>query len=133
MLPMSEIQTRMSHCIAYGDSLAGARVYFREDWGTYYFDLLGKQFGLMSEAVTEETFITLKNDPDKNIVLRDAFEGGIIPGYYANKKHWNSIYLGHEMVTEELLEHMILESYQFVYQKLTKSQKTTVNEGHKEG
>lgn len=133
MLPISEIQKRMSHCVTYGETLTGASVYFREDWGTYYFDLLGKQFGLMSETATTDTFITLKNAPDKNIVLRDTFEGGIIPGYYANKKHWNSIYLGHELVTEELLEQMILESYQFVYQNLTKSQKATLNKGDKEG
>ena len=45
---------------------------------------------------------------------------GIIPGYYMNKTHWNSIYLDADIPSsfvEELIEH----SYQLVFHKLTKS------------
>lgn len=44
---------------------------------------------------------------------------GIIPGYYMNKTHWNSIYLDADIPSsfvEELIEH----SYQLVFHKLTK-------------
>ena len=35
----------------------------------------------------------MKSDPEKALTLREAYEDIVIPGYYSNKKHWNSIFL----------------------------------------
>lgn len=120
------IEKRIKKMTAYGQSLPGAEVYFREDWGTVYFSLLGKQFGLMNPAADPQAKITLKNLPKKNEELRELYSGAIIPGYYANKTHWNSVLLSSKEVSDEQIEQLILESYQLVRAKLTKSERKTL-------
>jgi predicted DNA-binding protein (MmcQ/YjbR family) len=118
-----KIQQRIERLQSYGQSLSGTRVAYREDWGTIYFGLIGKQFGMMSPESNEEAIITLKNKPEINEELREQYPEAIIPGYYANKTHWNSIRLAADEITDEQIEQMILTSYELVYQKLTKKQK----------
>ena len=96
---------------------------YREDWGTIYFGLIGKQLGMMSPEANDDAIITLKNKPEVNEELREQYPEAIIPGYYANKTHWNSIRLAADEVTDEQIEQLILTSYELVYQKLTKKQK----------
>lgn len=122
------IQKRIAHFQAYGNQLKGAKVYFREDWGTIYFDLAGKQFGMMSPEASSDALITLKNLPEKNEELRELYPGVIIPGYYANKKHWNSIKLAAEEISDSEIEAMITCSYQLVLEKLTKKQQAALLE-----
>ncbi|GCF92894.1 hypothetical protein NRIC_07850 [Enterococcus florum] len=116
------IQQRIERFKKFGNSLTGAKVYFREDWETNYFDLMGKQFGMMSPEATPEALITLKNDPQKNEELREMYPQTIIPGYYANKKHWNSIKLASDELSDEEIEAMIRVSHELVFKKLTKAQ-----------
>lgn len=116
----------MLACQTYGASLPGASVYLRKDWNTFYFDLCGKQFGLMKPDVTKETFITLKNNPDTNLEFRDSYKGIIIPGYYANKKHWNSIKLASDEITIDFLNDLIKTSYCLVFEKLPKKDKEII-------
>lgn len=120
---MKQIEKRMARLIAFSESLKGAKVYYREDWGTTYFDILGKQFGMMSPEVSEDAFITLKNTPEENEILREAYPEMVNPGYYANKKHWNSIKLAGTELTDEEIEALIKISYTLVCKNLTKSQK----------
>lgn len=119
----NQIQQRIDRLKSYGQSLAGANVAYREDWGTIYFGLIGKQFGMMSPEANDDAIITLKNKPEVNEELREQYPEAIIPGYYANKTHWNSIRLAADEVTDEQIEQLILTSYELVYQKLTKRQK----------
>ena len=80
-----KLQPLQEMAITYANSLPGAKAYWREDWETYYFDIMGKMFGIVHDNV-----ITLKNDPYINTELREQFPF-IIPGYHMNKQHWNSI------------------------------------------
>lgn len=107
--------------LAFSNRLRGAEAYFREDWGVYYFSLLGKCFGLMKEAQ-----ITLKGDPGANELLREAHPD-IIPGYYMNKRHWNTIPLS-DAYDLAFYETHILISYECVYQKLSKGDKAIVDD-----
>ena len=111
------IEKRMDTLIEYGNELPHAKVYYREDWDTYYFDLLGKQFGLMSKEATPDAFITLKGKPEVNETLRETYKD-VFPGYYANKKHWNSIKLETTEITDDELKRMILNSYELVWANL---------------
>ncbi|AQP52877.1 hypothetical protein CBF34_06820 [Vagococcus penaei] len=114
------IESKLVFCKEYGQTLPGATVTYRPDWGTVYFSVNQKQFGLMTPESTPASFITLKNDPDKNVLLREMFPEVITPGYYTNKKHWNSILLSDDEVTNQLLQQLIKESYDLVFKKLTK-------------
>ncbi|MGL9726795.1 MmcQ/YjbR family DNA-binding protein [Enterococcus sp. DIV0756] len=122
----SEIQQRIETFKAFGETLKGAKVYFREDWEVLYFDLQGKMFGMMSDQADEDAIITLKNLPVKNEELREIYAGTVIPGYYTNKNHWNSIKLASEELDDEAIKQLIEISYQLVYQKLTKKQKAEI-------
>jgi len=119
-----KIAQKMQRFQAFGEGLPGAKVYYREDWDAIYFDLVGKQFGIMSPQPEETAFLTLKNLPEVNETLREQFPDVIIPGYYANKTHWNTIKLASDALMEENIEQMILVSYDLVKQKLTKKQKS---------
>lgn len=119
-----KIAQKMQRFQAFGEGLPGAKVYYREDWDAIYFDLVGKQFGIMSPQAEETAFLTLKNLPEVNETLREQFPDVIIPRYYANKTHWNTIKLASDALMEENIEQMILVSYDLVKQKLTKKQKS---------
>ncbi|EOH72314.1 MULTISPECIES: MmcQ/YjbR family DNA-binding protein [Enterococcus] len=124
----SVMQKRIETFKAFGETLKGAKVYFREDWEVLYFDLQGKMFGMMSDQASEDAIITLKNLPEKNEELREIYAGTVIPGYYTNKNHWNSIKLASEELSDEAIKQLIETSYQLVYQKLTKKLKAAIEE-----
>lgn len=129
---MMSVKNRMEKFKQYGESLPQAKVYFRQDWGVYYFDIVGKMFGMMSPEKTEKAIITLKNDPAKNEELRELYPDVIIPGYYANKQHWNSIYLASPVLTDEEISNMIATSYQLVVSKLSQKIQVEIEKKDKE-
>lgn len=122
-MKIDRIQARIESFKNFGNQLPGAKVGLREDWGTIYFGLLGKQFGMMTPQADASAIITLKNTPAKNEHLRQTYPNVVVPGYYANKKHWNSIYLESDELDDEMIQDLIKESYDLVYQKLTKKEK----------
>lgn len=124
----SVMQQRIETFKAFGETLKGAKVYFREDWEVFYFDLQGKMFGMMSNQASQDAIITLKNLPEKNEELREIYAGIVIPGYYTNKNHWNSIKLVSDELPDEAIKQLIQTSYRLVYQKLTKKQKAEIEE-----
>ena len=63
-------------------------------------------------------FITLKLDPLECDMLRQEYED-IIPGYYMNKSHWNSV-KANGSIKDELLKELLDKSYNLVLGKLTK-------------
>ena len=111
-----KLQPLQEMAIAYANSLPGAKAYWRDDWETYYFDIMGKMFGTVHDNV-----ITLKNDPVINTELRDQFPF-IIPGYHMNKQHWNSIIVDKNDFSEDGIKKLIHDSYDLVVKKMTKKQ-----------
>ena len=63
--------------------------------------------------------ITLKCDPDDAMALRDQNEA-VQPGYYMNKRHWNTITLDGSIPYDEVLR-MIDNSYSLVVRGLKKA------------
>ena len=57
-------------------------------------------------------YITLKLEPTEGDFLRQQYED-IIPGYYMNKLHWNSIKADGN-VPDELVKELLTKSYQLV-------------------
>ena len=71
----------------------------------------------MTKEASAESVITLKGNPEVKEILRESYPD-IVPGYYANKKHWNSIYLRSEEVSNEEIMKMIQTSYELVWKNL---------------
>lgn len=82
------------------------------------FKVMGKMYALIAWEETPLR-ITLKCDPDDALSLRDQYEA-VQPGYYMNKRHWNTISLDGSIPEAEILE-MIDDSYALVVKGLKKT------------
>jgi predicted DNA-binding protein (MmcQ/YjbR family) len=82
------------------------------------FKVMDKMFALVAWN-KNPLKITLKCDPDSALNLREQYPA-IQPGYYMNKKHWNTITLDGSISEKEISE-MINDSYNLVFSKLKKS------------
>ena len=82
------------------------------------FKVMGKMFALVAWEETPLR-ITLKCDPDNALALRDQYEA-VQPGYYTNKRHWNTITLDGSVPNDEIWR-MIDGSYALVVKGLKKA------------
>ncbi len=69
-------------------------------------------------------YITLKLAPENGDALRQLWPD-IIPGYYANKTHWNSVKPDGD-VPDDLMRRMLDESYDLVFAGLTKKKQKEI-------
>jgi predicted DNA-binding protein (MmcQ/YjbR family) len=106
-------------------SKLGASESFPFDNQTLVFKVGGKIFALLDVEQTES--INLKCEPEKAIELRERFIS-VMPGYHMNKKHWNTIQFNKDL-SDQLILDCIDESYQLVYQSLSKKQRSEITAG----
>lgn len=83
--------------------------------------LVFKVFKIFCLLGLDDSRVSLKNDPEKNIELR-AHYPAIYGGYHLNKQHWNTIDLDGS-VPGDLIKEMIDDSYDLIVKSLTKKQK----------
>ena len=106
-------------------SKLGVTECFPFDQQTLVFKVGGKMFALIDVETPES--INVKCDPEKAIELRERYPA-ILPGYHMNKKHWNTVQLNHGL-SNQLILSFLDESYQLVYQSLTKKQRSEIEVG----
>mgnify|MGYP002777459751 CR=1 FL=1 len=111
-----------SYCL----SFPGAVKDFKEEWNATRYQVGEKMFAMQGEDNTGRSIITLKLEPSNGDFLRTSYKD-VIPGYYMNKLHWNSVYLDGE-VPEDVLRDMIAESYTIVFESLTKKMRVQIQE-----
>lgn len=85
----------------------------------------GKIFALLS-LDSDPSSANLKCDPEKAIELRESYSQ-VIPGYHMNKKHWNTVNID-DGLSNKLLKEMINDSYNLVYNSLTKKLRQSLEE-----
>lgn len=91
---------------------------YKEEWKAWRYMLAGKMFAMRGTDKEDMPIITLKLEPYYGIELRGSYKD-IVPGYYMNKMHWNSVRLDGD-VPDDLLKGMIDESYQILLNSLPK-------------
>lgn len=103
---------------------------FPFDEDTLVFKVLGKIFALCPLEKWEKgaPSITLKCAPEYAEELRAEYNC-IVPGFHANKKHWNTIYLETNALAPEFLLELITHSYEMVIKNMTKTQRAQFNTG----
>lgn len=84
------------------------------------YKVAGKMFALVATDATPLR-ITLKCDPERALELRAVYPA-VIPGYYMNKQHWNTITLDGTVPDDEVRE-WIEDSYNLVVASLKKSER----------
>jgi predicted DNA-binding protein (MmcQ/YjbR family) len=90
------------------------------------FKVGGKMFALVMLS-GEPGRLNLKCDPEWALELR-ARHAAVIPGYHANKRHWNTVELDGTVPDAQLRE-MIDHSYELIVSQLTRAERARLG-GH---
>ncbi len=99
----------------------------QESWNWIRYHIGGKMFAAVClDDEDKPYYINLKLEPMEGAFLREQYED-IIPGYYSNKIHWNSVKPDGE-VPDELLKNLLDKSYQLVFDGLTKKKQKEILE-----
>mgnify|MGYP002545769526 CR=1 FL=1 len=106
-------------------SKPGATKDYKLEWKWYRYMICGKMFAAICRPGLEHNplyaghdLITLKCEPMMAELLRAEYEE-ILPGFYTDKRNWNSILLDGD-VPDSLMREMCDRSYRLVFSKLTK-------------
>lgn len=113
------IESFRDYCI----SKKGVTEEFPFDQDTLVFKVMGKIFALTD--VDRFDSINLKCHPDRVPALREQYPA-VRPGYYMNKKHWNTVLMDGS-VPDKLLQEWIDHSYEMVVAGLTRKQRESLN------
>lgn len=113
-------------------SKAGVTKDLQAEWNWIRYMIGGKMFAAVCLDGTDTPYyITLKLDPLEGDMLRQEYED-IIPGYYMNKSHWNSV-KANGSIKDELLKELLDKSYNLVFEKLTKKLQKQILSEEKNG
>lgn len=109
----------------------GVTTDLKQEWNWYRYLIGGKLFcSLCLDEEQKPVLITLKLKPEHGDALRRLYPD-IIPGYYMNKVHWNSV-KADGAVPEELMKQMLDEAYSLVFVSLTKKKQMEIQNGGNE-
>lgn len=98
---------------------------FKLEWNWIRYQIGGKLFvAVCLDSNNNPHYITLKLKPDAGEFLRHQY-ADIIPGYYMNKVHWNSVQADGE-VPDDLLKDMLDKSYQLVLSGFSKKKQIEI-------
>ena len=101
------------------------------EWNWIRYHIGGKMFAAvcLDDATGKPVYIICKLDPAEGDFLRRQYED-IIPGYYMNKVHWNSV-KAEGNVPDALLREMLEKSYRLVLGSFSKKKQRELLEGEK--
>lgn len=110
------------------DYLMGKRGVTRdlqESWNWMRYHVGGKMFAaVLLDREDKPYYINLKLEPAEGKFLRGQYPD-IVPGYYSNKQHWNSVEPDGE-VPDELLKDLLDKSYHLVLASFSKRKQREV-------
>ncbi|SDB65804.1 MmcQ/YjbR family DNA-binding protein [Butyrivibrio sp. INlla16] len=100
---------------------------FQEEWNWIRFHIGGKMFAAICRDDNDlPYYITLKLEPVEGEFWRGQYED-IIPGYYMNKVHWNSVKADGD-VPDDALKDLLDHAYKVVFEGLTKKKQKEILE-----
>jgi predicted DNA-binding protein (MmcQ/YjbR family) len=103
----------------------------QEEWNWIRYHIGGKMFAAVCrDDDNNPYYITLKLEPLEGEFLRREYED-IIPGYYMNKVHWNSVKVSGS-VPDDVVRDMLDHAYDVVLRSFSKKKQKEILEGTKE-
>lgn len=97
----------------------------KKEWNWIRYMIGGKMFAaVLLNKENEPYYINLKLEPSEGDFLRQQYED-IIPGYYSNKQHWNSVNPD-GVVPDWLLKEMLDKSYALVLDGFSKKKRQEI-------
>ena len=112
---------------AYCTAKKGAEKDFKAEWNATRYMIRGKMFAMQGGDKYGKPIITVKLEPLFGELLRKQYKD-IVPGYYMNKEHWNSLYLEGD-VPDEVLRDMLDKAYEILLASLSKKAQDEVADG----
>ncbi|MGE5415727.1 MAG: MmcQ/YjbR family DNA-binding protein [Acidobacteriota bacterium] len=91
---------------------------FKPEWNATRYMIKGKMFALQGGDKEGKAIFTVKLDPSHGLALRQQYTD-IVPGYYMNKDHWNSLDLDGN-VPGEVVKSMVDQSHRLIFESLNK-------------
>ena len=107
---------------------AGVTKDFQEQWNWIRFYIGGKLFAAIcrDDETNNPIYITLKLEPVEGEFYRKEYEN-IIPGYYMNKVHWNSVKADGN-VPDDVVKDLLDSAYTVVFESLSKKRQREIIE-----
>ena len=97
----------------------------KKEWNWIRYQIGGKMFAAIClDDKDIPYYITLKLEPSEGEFLRQQYED-IVPGYYMDKRHWNSVKPDGN-VPDDLLKDMLDKSYQLVLAGFSKKKQGNI-------
>ena len=95
------------------------------EWNWIRYHIGGKMFAaILLDDRDQPYYINLKLEPLEGELMRQQYPD-IIPGYYSNKQHWNSV-LADGSIPAELLRHWLDRSYQLVLKDFSRQKQREI-------
>ena len=98
---------------------AGVNRLYKEEWEAELLRIDDKMFAMIGGDKQKRPILSLKAEPAAGEILRAQWPDKIVPGYYMNKQHWNSVYLESDVPRTLILE-MLEASYALIFSSLSK-------------
>jgi predicted DNA-binding protein (MmcQ/YjbR family) len=100
---------------------------FKDIWNAQLYKLDGKIFVMHGEYKDGRPLLTVKLEPAFSELLRQQYEGSVIPGYYTNKTHWSSLFLDSD-VSQDVARAMLDNGYETMLASLPKRAQAVIRE-----
>lgn len=116
-------------------SLPGAEKDYKLEWEWWRYRVGEKQFAATCQPDPKYTehkgreMVLLKCDPRLAEAFRATYPD-VVPGFYSDKRTWNTVYLD-GAVPDDVLREMCRASYDLVFAKLTKAAQRAILEAGK--
>lgn len=108
-------------------SKKGVEKDFKEEWNAFRYMIKGKMFAMEGSDKEGKPIITIKLEPFLGAALREEYSH-IVPGYYMNKTHWNSLYL-HGDVPDAVVKTMLDNGYDILLKSFSKKRQEEILNG----
>ena len=103
----------------------------QEEWNWIRYHIGGKMFAAVCrDDDNNPYYITLKLEPLEGEFLRREYED-IIPGYYMNKVHWNSVKVSGS-VPDDVVKDMLDHAYDVVLGSFSRKKQKEILEQYEE-
>ncbi len=99
-------------------AMKGVEKDYKPEWQATRYMIQGKMFAMQGGDKYGKPILTMKLEPAFGSLLQQKYED-IVPGYYMNKEHWNSLYLEGE-VPDEIVRDMLDKSYETLLDTFSK-------------
>lgn len=97
----------------------------QQDWNWIRYHIGGKMFAaICKDDDNNPVYITLKLEPFEGEFWRKQYED-IIPGYYMNKTHWNSVKADGN-VPDDVLKDLLNKAYGIVLESFSKKKQKEI-------